>query len=70
MEKTNQEIWAEILRLTQVMKTQRGAVDKLSRAAANVIPLDHSCLPIDFVADAEVLVHLIEILESRGARPV
>lgn len=69
MEKTNEELWEEILRLVHVMKSQRVAVDRVSQAAAKVIPLDSSCLPLDFVADAEILVQLLETLEERGARP-
>ncbi len=70
MEKTNAEIWEEVLRLIHVMKSQRSAVEKFSQAAAKVVPLEMSCLPVDFVADAEILVHLLAILEERGARPV
>jgi hypothetical protein len=69
MEKTNQELWEEILRLIHGMKSQRVAVDKFSQAVAKAIPLDPSCLPVDFVADAEILLQLLEILEERGARP-
>lgn len=69
MEKTNEEIWEEVLRLIRLMKSHSSTVEKFSEAAAEVIPLDLSCLPIDFVADAEILVGLLEILEQRGARP-
>jgi len=51
------------------MKTQTVAVDKFSAAAAEIIPLDHSCLPVDYVSDAVILVDLVETLAERGARP-
>ena len=68
MEQTSQEIWEEILRLVQVTKTQGDAVHKMTMAAAQITPLDHSCLPVDYVADGQILVRLIERLEKRGIR--
>ncbi len=70
VEKTNEEIWGEVLRLIRVMKSQRDAVEKFSQAAAKAVPLDHSCLPVDFVADAEILVQLLGVMEQQGARLV
>jgi hypothetical protein len=70
MEKTNQEIWEEILRLTRVIKSQTSSVDNLSRAATKLTPIDHICFPVDFVADTEILVYRIETLDGRGARLV
>jgi hypothetical protein len=68
MEQTRQELWEEILRLVQVMRMQQPVVHKMTMAAAKLEPLDHSCLPLDYVADAEILLTLIERLEYRGAR--
>lgn len=56
------------MRLVQVMKSQKGAVDKLGRAAAKLIPLDHGYLTADYVAHAEILVQLVETLDCRGVR--
>jgi hypothetical protein len=68
MEQTNQEIWEEILRLVQVMRMQNHAVNKMTMAATKLEPLDHSCLPVDYVADAEILLTLLERLEQSGVR--
>ena len=68
MEQTSQDIWEEILRLVEVMRTQRDAVHKMTMAATKLEPLDHSCLPFEYVADAEILLTLIERLEESGVR--
>jgi hypothetical protein len=68
MEQTSQEIWEEILRLVQVMRMQKDAVHKMTMAAIKLEPLDHSCLPVDYVADAEILLTLLERLKQSGVR--
>ena len=69
VEQTNQQIWDEILRLVHTMKGQKAALDTFNMAVARVIPLDESCLPINYVSDAIILVDLVGRLETRGARP-
>jgi hypothetical protein len=50
------------------MRMQNHAVNKMTMAATKLEPLDHSCLPVDYVADAEILLTLLERLEQSGVR--
>lgn len=67
MEKTNQEIWEEIQRLVQTMKAHTPAIEQMQRAAMGLTPPSAECLTIHYVSDAEVLLHLLDTLRSRGA---
>jgi hypothetical protein len=66
MDKTNQELWEETLRTAELLKQMEPSTEAMEKAAVGTIPTDKDCLPIQYVADAHVLTHLILSLKDRG----
>jgi len=59
MDKSKQEIWEEILRTAQTLKESEFSLESMEKAICGIIPLDEKCLPVHYVADAQILTNLI-----------
>ena len=68
MDRTNQEIWEEILRTAELLSQNESSLEPMEEAGLGIIPFDKSCLPIHYVSDAQILTQLILSLKDRGAR--
>jgi hypothetical protein len=68
MNKTSQELWEEALRTAELLHRLRPTLESIEAAIAGVLPIDKVKLPVDYVADAEILTELLLALKARGAR--
>ena len=69
MEKTNQDIWDEVLRTAQTLRLQEEqTMASGDRATAGLTSPDEIAWPVDYVADAQILTRLVLSLKARGAR--
>jgi len=67
MDRTNQEIWDEVLRTAQLLRESECSLRQMERVAAGGSgPLDVSILPIGYVSDAMALTMLLLELKRRG----
>lgn len=67
MEKTNLELWNEVLRTAVLMRSIESNLKPMQEAIFQQRPLAKNEFPVDYVSDAEILVGLILELKTRGA---
>ncbi len=69
MNKTNQELWEEVLRTAELLDTLVPTLKPMESVIFDqntLINIDK--LPIDYVSDAQVLTNILLTLKARGAK--
>ena len=68
MEKTNKELWDEVLRTAELLRLEERSLKPMEEVIFGVRPLAKVNLPLDYVADAQILTQLLLLLKARGAK--
>jgi hypothetical protein len=68
MEKTNQDIWNEALRTAELLRRIEPTLDRMHEVIMGMRPATKDTLPVDYVADAQILTKLLLQLKARGAK--
>jgi hypothetical protein len=67
MGKTNQDIWNEALRTAELLRQIEPTLKAMEDVVAGVRPATKDILPVDYIADAQILTGLLLQLKARGA---
>jgi hypothetical protein len=65
MNKTNPELWAEIVRTANLLRLSEPQLKSMEAVAAGVLPPDKVELPVHYVSDAMILTRLILSFDAR-----
>ena len=68
MEKTNKEIWDEVLRTAELLRQIEPTLKSMEEVIVGMRPAANVSLPIDYVSDAQILTQLLLLLKARGAK--
>jgi hypothetical protein len=68
MKKTNQELWEEVLRTADTLsEIEDHQVGSLERKVASEESISEDDIPVDYIADTQILTRLLLRLKDRGA---
>jgi len=70
MAETNDDIWAEVIRTAELLRSLEATLHPMEEAAIGLRTIDSTLLPVDYVSDAMALTQLILILKKRDAKIV
>ena len=68
MNKTNQELWEEIVRTAQLLRVSEPILESMEAGATGVLPPEKVELPVHYVSDAMILTELILSLKARDLK--
>jgi hypothetical protein len=68
MEKTNQDIWNEALRTAELLRRIEPTLKPMEEVIMGTRPATKDILPVDYVADAQILTELLLQLKDRKAK--
>jgi hypothetical protein len=68
MEKTNQDIWNEALGTAELLRRIEPTLKPMEEVIMGIRPATKDILPVDYVADAQILTELLLQLKDRKAK--